>query len=189
MKIESFIRRIRKFPKAYYRLADFENIFEQDGITLQKSVERLIKVGLLRRLRKNVYVLADSQVDLKLVAGLSYRPSYLSFESVLYKHGVINQPPFEATFATTRRSKKLSLGKEVFIFSQIKSELWWGFERKDGMYEARLEKAVTDMLYLKSRGQRRFEIDEWYLKPINKKVLDKYLGLVGIKLSIGVGHD
>ncbi len=181
MKIENFIKKIREYSKTYYRLADFEAIFEQERMTIQKSIERLVRSGLLLRLAKNVYVLADSQVDLKLVASLLYQPSYLSFESGLYEYGVINQPPLESTLATTRRSKKLVLGEQVFWFSQIKPEFWWGFEKKGGMFVANLEKVLADMLYLKSRGQRRFETDEWYLKKVNKKVLNGYLKKMGME--------
>ena len=180
MKIESFIKKIKEYPKAYYRLADFEAIFEQEEMTIKKSVERLVKSGLLVRLSKNVYVLADSQIDLRLVASLLYQPSYLSLESVLYRYGVINQPPIEETLATTRRSTKMNLGGQVFWFSQIKPRLWWGFEEKEGMMVAKLEKAVADMLYLKSRGQRRFETDEWYLKKVNKNILESYLKKMGV---------
>ena len=184
MKIESFIKKIREYPKAYYRLADFEAIFGQEGMTIKKSVERLVKNGWLERLSKNVYVLADKQNDLKVIASLLYQPSYLSFESVLYRYGVINQPPMEETLATTRRSKRMELGGRVFWFSQIKPRLWWGFEgsakQNEQMMVAKLEKAVADMLYLKSRGQRRFETDEWYLKKVDKKRLESYLKKMGV---------
>lgn len=182
MKIEVFLKAIKKFPKPFYKLVDFEKIFRQDKITIQKSVERLAKAGIIKRLMKDIYVLEDKPQDLTKIAGLLYQPSYLSFESVLFKNGIINQPPFGATFATTRRSKKLELGNGEFWFSQIKPELWWGFEQKNGVFTAAPEKAITDMLYLKRLGQRSFDTDEWYLKQINKRLLTSYLKRAGIPL-------
>lgn len=184
MKIEVFWKTIKEFPKLFYKLVDFEKIFRQDKITIQKSVERLIRAGVINRLMKDVYVLGDKPQDLAKIAGLLYRPSYLSFESVLFKHGVINQPAFGATFAATGKSKKLELSNGEFWFSQIKPELWWGFEQQDGIFTASPEKAIVDMLYLKSLGQRSFDTDEWYLKPVNKQLLGSYLKKAGIPRMI-----
>lgn len=180
MKIEVFWKTIKKFPKPFYKLVDFEKIFRQDKITIQKSVERLAKAGIIKRLMKDIYVLEDKPQDLTKIAGLLYQPSYLSFESVLFKNGVINQPPFGATFATTRRSKKLELGNGEFWFSQIKPELWWGFYQQDGIFTASPEKAIVDMLYLKNLGQRLFDTDEWYFKQVNRQLLKIYLKKAGI---------
>lgn len=184
MKIEVFWKKIKEFPKPFYKLVDFEKMFRQDKITIQKSIERLVKAGMITRLMKDVYVLGDEPPDLVTIAGLLYWPSYLSFESVLFKQGIINQPPFGATFATTRRSKKLELGKSEFWFSQIKQELWWGFGSRDGIFTASPEKAIIDMLYLRSLGQRLFETDEWYLKPVDKRLLESYLKKAGISQTI-----
>ncbi|MBI5356051.1 hypothetical protein HZB78_00365 [Candidatus Collierbacteria bacterium] len=175
MKIDVFLKTIKEFPKPFYKLVDFEKIFHQNKITIQKSIERLIRVGVVDRLIKDVYILTDKSVDLTSIASALYQPSYLSFESVLFKHGIINQPPFGATFATARRSKKLDLSNGEFWFSQIKPALWWGFELQDGIYAAVPEKAIVDMLYLRSLGQRLFDTDEWYLKSVDKKLLKSYL--------------
>jgi hypothetical protein len=42
------------------------------------------------------------------------------------------------------------------------------------------EKAIVDMLYLKSLGQRLFDTDEWDLKPVDKRVLKSYLKKAGV---------
>lgn len=183
MKIDIFLNQIRKFPKPFFRLIDFEKIFAQDKITIQKSVERLVKMEILKRLMKDVYVLTGQPADLTKIAHQLYQPNYLSFESVLFKHGVIDQPPFGAAFATTRRSRKLDLENGEFWFSRIKPSLWWGFKLRNGMLEADVEKAMVDMLYLRSRGQRHFDTDEWDMKPVNKQLLRTYLYSARIKFK------
>jgi len=181
MKVDVFLSRIREFPKPFFRLVDFEKIFVQDKITVQKSVERLVKMGILQRLMKNVYVAAQQPADLTKIAHQLYLPNYLSFETVLFKHGVINQAPFGAAFATTRPSKKLDLGNGEFWFSRIKPDLWWGFTSQNGILEADVEKAITDMLYLRSRGQRHFATDEWDFSSVNKTLLKTYLKRAKVK--------
>ncbi|OGM26151.1 hypothetical protein A3D00_02915 [Candidatus Woesebacteria bacterium RIFCSPHIGHO2_02_FULL_38_9] len=181
MKITNFLTEIGKIQKPFYRMVDFEKIFEQDRMTVNKSIERLIKAGVINRLMKNVYVVRGQEENLEQVANLIYKPSYLSFESVLYKHGVVNQPPFGITFATTRRSKKIELGKVECWYSQIKVDLWWGFYEKNGFLEAEVEKAIVDMLYLRERGKRRFETDEWYWSGVDRKKLKTFISRAGLK--------
>jgi len=181
MKINEFLIQVREYPKPFYRLVDFEKIFDEDRITIQKSLERFIAQKLLIRLQKDVYILADSHPDYTQIASLLYQPNYLSFESVLFKHGVINQPLFGATFATTNRSKKIQLTNQEFWFSQIGSNLWWGFTQEKNIFVASLEKAIIDMVYLRKRGKRSFKTDEWYWSPINKKKLARYLLKAGLE--------
>lgn len=180
MKINQFLVRIRNYPKPFYSLVDFEKIFEEDKITIQKSLARFVRQKLLTRLHKNVYVLTGSNPDYTQIASLLYQPNYLSFESVLFRHGVINQPLFGATFATTNRSKKIQLSNQEFWFTQIRPSLWWGFTQEKKTLVASLEKAIVDMIYLRKRGKRSFSANEWYWPPVNKKKLSQYLLRAGL---------
>lgn len=179
-----FLLEIDKYPKPFYRLVDFEKIFAQDRATINKAVERLTTAGLVKRLMKDVYVVANREFRLDQIATLICQPSYLSLETILHQYGVINQPPYGMTLVTTRRTKKLTLGGVECWYSQIKAGLWWGFEDRDGVWQAELEKAMVDMWYLKSRGARQFETDEWYTTPINKKRLRRYLKRAGLPTKL-----
>ena len=185
MKVDQFLTTIRKYPKPFYRLVDFERMFSEERNTLQKSLERYVKNGLLTRLQKDVYVPTDrlDSADFLEIASQLYLPNYLSLESVLFRHGVINQPVFGGTFVTTRKTKLIKLKNQDFFFSQIKPDLWWGFKAENGMFVAELEKAIVDMLYLRARGKRHFSTDEWYLRPVDKAKLKKYLKRVGLEFG------
>lgn len=182
MKISQFLTTIRQYPKPFYRLIDLENIFGQSKITIQKSTERFVNQGLLDRIAKDIYVLPDSNANLEQIASLLYPPNYLSFESVLFKHGIINQSPYGATFATTNPSRKIELKNGEYWFTKIKPVLWWGFTPQNNVLQASPEKAITDMLYLRSRGQRKFDTDEWDLTPVNRKLLSDCLKKAGLPM-------
>jgi len=183
MKKIELMRLLENFPKTYYRLVDFEKLTGQSGITTSKTIERMIADNLLIRLSKDVYVRGDREFNLIKIAQELYS-SYLSLESSLYQAGIINQPPFVTTLVSQKHSKKIKLGKMECEYSQLSADLWWGFELKEGIYQAEPEKAVVDMLYLQSRGKRRFQTDEWYLSGLDKKKLDRYLKKIALDFVI-----
>jgi len=182
MQVTDFLNQINNYSRPYYRLVDFEKIFDQGRATVNKSIDRFIKQGLIQRLMKDVYVVKGQNVNWEQVATMVYKPSYVSLESVLFAHGVINQGPYGITLVTSRRTKKLLLGETECWYSQVSDRLWWGYVDVDGVWRADLEKAIVDMVYLRSCGMRKFDTDEWYWKPIDRKRLDEYLSRADLKI-------
>ena len=70
------------------------------------------------------------------------------------------------------------------LLRQTPDGLWWGFENRDGVLHAELEKAMVDMWYLNSRGTRQFETDEWHTTAVNKQRLRQYLKRAGLPLRL-----
>ena len=155
-------------------MADLEKITGQKRSNLKVKLNRMVKQNLLVRLKRGIYQLSLSPVDVKKVANQLYYPSYLSFESALSAYGILSQIPFTQTFATTKRSKKMTIGNSEVEFTQIQSGLFFGYVLENGIYIAQAEKALLDQLYLAERGKRSINIEELDLKKINKKLLKKY---------------
>lgn len=137
-------------------------------------MNRLVKQKLLIRLKRGVYQLGLSSVDVKKVANQLYYPSYLSFESALSAYGILSQIPFTQTFATTKRSKKMTISNTEAEFTQIKKDLYFGYVLENGIYIAEPEKALLDQLYLVSRGKRSVNLKELDLSNIDKVKLTDY---------------
>ena len=130
---------------------------------------------MLTRLKRGVYQLSLNRVDVKKVANQLYYPSYLSFESALSDYGILSQIPFTQTFATIKKSKKMSIWKTEVEFTQLKKELFFGYKLVNGINMAKPEKALLDELYLISRGKRTLNIEELDFKNIDKTVFEEYL--------------
>lgn len=85
-------------------------------------------------------------------------PSYVSFHSALFHHGLIDQIPqvvYAATLAPTRRVQT-PLG--VISLHQLAPEMFWGYEydhRSDANI-ASPEKALVDFFYLKPARSQLF---------------------------------
>lgn len=165
---------LRGFNKSYFVVADFEKILGSKRAVLYVTLNRLVKSGVLVRLKRGVYQSVFSGSETEKTANELYYPSYLSFESALSRYGILNQIPYVLTFATTKPSKKQSLaGKEV-EYRQLKEELFFGYKLIDGIYIAEPEKAVLDQLYLISKGKVASETSEWSLVGLDKEKLADY---------------
>lgn len=168
------ITKLAGFNKPYFTTADLEKVLGLEKESLLVTLTRLVKSGVLIRLRKNVYTVFSEAPETEKVANQLYFPSYLSFESALSRHGILSQIPYTLTFATTRPSKKMMLGNVEVEFSHIKPHLFFGYTQAGNINIADPEKALLDQLYLVSRGSRRVSIEELDLSGINKEKLETY---------------
>ena len=94
-----------------YTLGDFVKLFSEEGHrTLQESVNRLVKAGILERVCRGVYVYAYSNNKgnnlIEQIAKALRRGeyNYVSLESALSEYGAISQIPIDRlTVMTTGR--------------------------------------------------------------------------------------
>ena len=174
MKDIQLIKKLILYNKPYFTVADFEKILDMKRDSLGVKLNKLVKKGVLIRLKRDIYCPAFGEMDLGLIANELYYPSYLSFETVLSRSGIISQVPYTITFATTRRTKILILHKTEIAYSHLKKEYFFGFTLKSGVYTADPEKAVLDQLYLASIGKRWIDTSEWSMVGMEKKKFIKY---------------
>jgi len=168
------ISKLTALRKSYFTVADLERVLGMERNSLYVTLNRLVKSGVLIRLRKNAYTIFTELVDAEKIANELYFPCYLSFESALSRYGILSQIPYTFTFATAKSSKKMKIGDFEVEFHHLKNDLFFGYTLEKGKNVARPEKALLDELYLMSRGKARVNIEELDLKDIDKKLLEKY---------------
>lgn len=162
-----FIRQLQSLDRGFFTTADLEKITHLSRASLKVSLNRLVHQDVLTRLKRGVYQLSLNPVDVPRVANQLYYPSYLSFESALSQYGILSQIPFTETFATTNKSKKMTLNHVEVEFTQLKNELYFGYQLERNIYLAEPEKALLDQLYMVSRGKRTLNIKELDLSSLN----------------------
>ena len=145
--------------------------------TLNKTVYRYAKKGLLYRVRRGLYSkIPLNNLDQKeLGQALLGKNSYLSTESVLAIHGVIVQSISSYTFVG-ETSQKIQVGSESFLSRKITPQLLLnrsGIVDNVNYSTASLERAVADMLYYSPKYY--FDND----KPINWDKVKEIKSLVG----------
>jgi len=72
---------------------------------------------------RNIYSDGGS-LSLENLAAQLYIPNYLSFESAMARHGILNLIPYTLSFATTRKTRKYTLQNQEVEFRQISRQLF-----------------------------------------------------------------
>jgi hypothetical protein len=173
-KDTELIMKLRAFNKPYFTAADLGRILGLKKESLYVTLHRLVKSGVLVRLRKNAYKLFLDYSDTERAANELYFPSYLSFESALSAYGILSQIPYTLTFATPRPSKRIAIGATEVIYRHLKRDLFFGYTLEDGKYIATPEKALLDELYLMSRGKIKIDLEELDFRELDRDRFEQY---------------
>ncbi|MBE0427478.1 MAG: type IV toxin-antitoxin system AbiEi family antitoxin domain-containing protein [Nitrospirae bacterium] len=174
MKAIELIKSLERFNKPFYSIADLEKVTGLSKDSLYVTIKRLVDRGILERIGKGIYRLFTAKPSIEKIAASLYIPNYLSFESALLRYGILNLVPYSLTFATTRKTKRLTVEGRDIEFRQIKKELFWGFEMQDGIYVAKPEKAFLDLVYLASRGIASLDLDEIDTKKLSMTTVKEF---------------
>lgn len=157
---------------------EFSRFFKTSPRQTRYFLETYTKRLFLTRLRKNLYALKMKLPSEEIVANALYKPSYLSLEYVLSRHGIIPESTYSITSVTTKATADFSaLGKE-FLYRKIKKAAYTGYapEKIEGktIFIAEPEKALIDYLYFVSLGRKTLN-NRLDVSRLNKK---KALGYV-----------
>jgi predicted transcriptional regulator of viral defense system len=174
MKGIELLKTLQKINKPFYTIADLEKITFLPRNSLYVALKRWEVGGIIERVAQGIYIPMGGNISLENVAAQLYLPNYLSFESALAKFGILNLIPYALTFATTRKTRKYTLRKQEVEFRQISSELFFGYEMKDGMNIALPEKAFLDEIYFVARGKATLDFDELDIKKLSIKTLKEF---------------
>lgn len=120
------------------------------------KISRMIKKREIIQVKKGLYVPAPrfgGRIDLKVLAGLVYGPSYISLEYALSYWDLIPEKVEEITCMTNKRNKIFETPVGVFTYKYLEnSKFSIGVERTAGENGAFLiasrEKAICDRLAL-----------------------------------------
>jgi predicted transcriptional regulator of viral defense system len=124
-----------------------------------KLLGRLAAAKLIVRLRSGLWLLARAAPDpYGLAEALTApMPSYVSLQTALYLHGMIEQVPGVIYVVSLARTHKVTTSVGVFSVHHIAPELFDGFEiRADGTKLATPEKTLFDVVYLSGGRSRLF---------------------------------
>lgn len=120
---------------------------------LPYQISKLKKDGYINKIRNGLYIFSNKKdsIPIEHLAFRLYEPSYISLESALFYYGIIPEIIYNVTSISTRVTRKFKNDFGIFIYRNIKKELFWGYrkEEKDGLVYliAEPEKALLDYLY------------------------------------------
>ena len=133
MKQTDAIQKLREYDNQYgkyvYLKRDLKKLFGETENTLNQTIQRLTKAGIIERAAHGVYMYTLSinigEGTLDSIARNLRRGeiTYESYESALSAYGVISQIPIDRrTYATTGRSGEYRTPYGVIEFTHTKNE-------------------------------------------------------------------
>jgi predicted transcriptional regulator of viral defense system len=145
------------------------------------SCTRYVQKGYFIRVKKDFYVHADTWnhygfFDFLRLANFLQVPSYISFTTALEYHGLTSQVQrnwYECV--TTRRSNSFTPLGTTFLYHKLNERLYFGYERRDGIFIAAPEKAALDSAYLEVRGNTSIDWDAISLDKMDKHKIEEWI--------------
>ena len=123
-----------------------------NDISVQTALSRVhyyVKNNQLYQIRKGIYS-KDKNYDVSELATKIFKPSYISFETVLGMEGVIFQK-YDTIFLASYQTKEISCDAHKFAFKKLKNSILLnntGIINKDDVMIATKERAFLDVIYL-----------------------------------------
>jgi len=174
---------------------------EESKSYLLMVLHRYEKSGKLLRLKKGVYTTAayvermknrgEIEVFTDFLANFLYSPSYLSLETILYRHNILTEIPVNLTSVAKNKTAVFTNKLGNFLYHKIKPSLFCGFEISEessfSLMRATKAKAIFDFLYLRKNilpnreAVKELRLNIKNLSRADIKELKKYVALEGSK--------
>jgi hypothetical protein len=98
--------------------------------------------------------------------------SYISTETILFRHGVISQHPTNITLISSK-SRRFSIAEQAYYCRKLSDNFLYnpiGIVEKNGIREASLERAIADLLYFNPKAHFDAPLDWDKIKEIQKNI-------------------
>jgi predicted transcriptional regulator of viral defense system len=169
------ISALTSISRLYFGYEDIARALKINLASARVSASRYVRLGLLMRLKRNIYVLRErwqttSRDNRFALANLGQSPSYISLMTALDYHEIttqVQQGIIESV--ALKRTKEISLNGSVFRYTKISRALYFGFLRRQGFFIATPEKALLDAVYLMSFGRYALDLAAIDDEKLNRK--------------------
>lgn len=156
---------------------EFRRVFEISPLGAKYFLENYTKKSFFVRLKKGLYALKSRLPAEEEIANALYRPSYLSFEYILAKYGIIPEMVYTITCATTKPTRQFIIDEKEFAYYTIKKSAFIGYslikEKNKSFLIAEPEKAIVDYFYFVSLGRKKLN-DRINISGLKKEKIIKY---------------
>ncbi len=159
MNAPEALRRLKGLRVPAATTADAAAILGVSGEAASHTMRRLAKSGLVTPMRKGLWALAERPDPLVLTEYVTAPyPSYVSLQTALYQHGMIDQIPSMIFVVSLARSARIETGLGTYSVHHVQPGFFDGFQSlpDSGIKLALPEKALVDVLYLSPTRARLF---------------------------------
>lgn len=173
MQKGDYLNSIIRADQTVFSTSDISLLWHETNLDLIKSrLNSYIKTKKLFHIRQGLYA-KSKEFDRFELATRIYTPSYISFETVLAKEGLIFQKHNQITIASYL-SRDITIQNQNYSFTKVKDSILLnqqGIENKQNLSIATRERAFLDTLY----SHTDYHFDN--LRSINWDIVDEILPL------------
>jgi predicted transcriptional regulator of viral defense system len=159
MKAASALARLRGLGKRVVTTNDATLALGVKRSAATQMLKRLAAERLLGKIRHGLWAVEPALDPLLVPEHLTAPlPSYVSFQSALYLHGMVSQIPQVIYVASLARTRDVRTSLGVFSIHRLAPTFFGGYETQpvSGVRLATPEKALLDTLYLGPARSRMF---------------------------------
>lgn len=155
--IETYAR-IKLLNQSSFQTRDIVALLDVNTTTASKALSRLKKQGHLLQLRSGLWALPEKAEPMMLPEQLTAPfPSYVSLQSALHYHGMIEQIPETVYAVSLARTKTFNMRWITVSIHHIPTAFYFGYiSVKNNVKIATPEKALLDFLYLRPAKNHLF---------------------------------
>jgi predicted transcriptional regulator of viral defense system len=153
------LQRLRTLATPVVESRDVAAVLQVSTSNATTILRRLARKGMIVHLSRGRWLVNEKIDRLALPELISAPyPAYISLQSALFHHGLIEQIPSVLYAVTPARPRRLQTPMGTISFHRMPSVLFMGFELSSGSDAtiATPEKALFDMLYLAPGRSRVF---------------------------------
>jgi len=170
----SRISKLLSADTPFFTMSSLQAIFGVTRESARTIAVRLVKRGVLIRLRRDLYALVNSKYSLFSLGNALCQPSVISLESALNYWGLIVQVP-QIIFSTALRSYKCEADNTTFVYRRMAPSLIrFGQVKVEDFYIAQPEKAFLDTLYMGTKGLVELLPEDVDMDKLDAELLSYY---------------
>ncbi len=163
LKKGEYLDVLLRSPRTIFSTKDVALLWgEEREDTVSIRLNKYVKSGKLIRVRRGLYA-KDNNYDKFELATKIYIPSYISFETVLAKAGIVFQF-YGQIFVASYVTREITTENQTYSYKRVKDSILTnriGVEAKDNYYIASPERAFLDVVY----SNKDYHFDN--LSPLN----------------------
>ncbi len=163
------LAQLKAMPSLAVRTNDAAALWSTSTETASQMLKRLSNAGHISRLKRNLWLLDPNAHPWKLHPFITDpAPSYISLQTALFHHGMIEQIPTTIHLVSTLKTRTLATRGADYVIHQVTPAFFTGFVPfLDGPAQiASPEKALIDFFYFRPTRSRNFRaLPELELPP------------------------
>jgi predicted transcriptional regulator of viral defense system len=169
------INELNSINRLYFGYEDIARTLKIRPASARVSASRYVRLGLLMRLKRNIYVQRERWQTASLeerfaLGNLGQTPSYISLMTALDYHEITTQVQRGIIESVAvKRTKEISLYGTIFRYTKVSRALYFGFIRQQEFFIATPEKALLDAVYLMSFGRYALDLAAIDGEKLNRK--------------------